>query len=165
MNYRIKFNLPNTATEVLLKFISLVLSEVDAKFEPFCSSLYTANQLLGISDSFIKFAACKKCHKLYKVDKVEKFQQNNQITMMKCTHIEFPNLVTKCKICGTALSTQSKLLNGSIMNKPELIFPFTTIQQQLTDMYQQPSFENNLQHWINQSSFDNLLCDIYDRDI
>src|SRR5438552_16096823 len=102
MNFRIKFNLLNTVTEALLKFISLVLSEIGAKFEPFCSSLYTANQLLEISDSFIKFVACKKCHKLYKVDKVEKFQQNNQITTMKCIHIEFPNSVTKRKICGTA---------------------------------------------------------------
>ena len=74
MNFKIKFNLPNTATETLLKFISLVLSKVGAEFEPFCSSLYTANQSLGISDLFIKFMACKKCHKLYKADKVEKFQ-------------------------------------------------------------------------------------------
>ena len=32
-------------------------------------------------------------------------------------------------------------------------------------MYQQPGFKNNLQHWTNRSSFDNLLCDIYDEDI
>ena len=128
MNFRIKFNLLNTATEALLKFISLVLLEVGVEFEPFCSSLYTANQSLGISDSFIKFVAYKKYYKLYKVDKVEKFQQNNQIIMIKCIHIEFPNLVTKCKICSIVLSTQSKLLNSSIMNKPELIFPFATIQ-------------------------------------
>ena len=46
-----------------------------------------------------------------------------------------------------------------------MIFPFTTIQQQLTDIYQQPGFENNIWYWINRSSFDNLLCDIYDGDI
>ena len=84
---------------------------------------------------------------------------------MKCIHIEFPNLTTKHKICGTALLTQSKLLNGRLMNKPELIFPFATIQQQLTNLYQQPSFENNLRHWINRTSFNDLLCDIYDGDI
>src|SRR5947207_15416919 len=99
MNFRIKFNLLNTATEALLKFISLVLSEVGTEFKPFCGSLYTANQLLGISDSFIKFVAYKKRHKLYKVDKVKKFQQNNQITIIKCTHIEFSNSATKYKIC------------------------------------------------------------------
>ena len=165
MNFRIKFNLLNTATKALLKFINLVLSEVCVEFEPFCSSLYTANQSLGISDSFIKFVAYKKCHKLYKVDKVEKFQQNKQITTMKCTHIEFPNSATKCKICGTTLSTQLKLLNSRLINKPELIFPFTTIQQQLTDLYQQPGFENNLRYWINRTSFNDLLCDIYDGDI
>ena len=44
MNFRIKFNLPNTATDALLKFMKLVLTKIgDAEFEPFCSSLYTAN--------------------------------------------------------------------------------------------------------------------------
>ena len=32
MNFKIKFNLPNTATDTLLKFISLVLFEVDVEF-------------------------------------------------------------------------------------------------------------------------------------
>jgi hypothetical protein len=35
-----------------------------------------------------------------------------------------------------SLCTQSRLLNGKIINKPELIFPFSTIWQQLTKMYQ-----------------------------
>ena len=167
MNFRIKFNLPNTATDALLKFMKLVLTEIgSAEFELFYSSLYTANKFLGISDEFVKFVVCKKCHKLYKEDTVTKFRQNNQISTMKCAHVEFLNSATKCKkICNTALSTQSKLLNGNITNRPESIFPFATIRQQLTDMYQQPGFEHNLQHWTNRSSFDNLLCDIYDRDV
>ena len=129
MNFRIKFNLLNTVTDAFIKFIRLVLAKVDdAELEPFYSSLYTANSSLGISETFVKFVACKKCHKLYKEDKVTKFRQNNKLTTMKCTHIEFPNLATKRKkICDTALLTESKLLNGSITNRPELIFPFTTI--------------------------------------
>src|SRR5271155_3254631 len=56
MNFKIKFNLPNTATDALLKFMKLVLTKIGgAEFEPFCSSLYTANMFLGISDEFIKF--------------------------------------------------------------------------------------------------------------
>src|SRR5271170_2023322 len=167
MNFRIKFNLLNTATDALLKFMKLVLTEIGgAEFEPFYSLLYTANKFLEISDEFVKFVVCKKCHKLYKEDTVTKFRQNNQISTMKCAHVEFPNSATKCKkICNTTLSTKSKLLNGSITNRPELIFPFVTIQQQLADIYQQPGFENNLRHWTNRSSFDNLLCDIYDRDV
>ena len=81
-------------------------------------------------------------------------------------HVEFLNSATKRKkICNTTLSTKSKLLNGNITNRPELIFPFVTIRQQLADIYQQPGFENNLRHWTNRSSFDNLLCDIYDGDV
>jgi hypothetical protein len=56
------------------------------------------------------------------------------------------------------------LLNGKIINKPELIFPFSTIQQQLARMYQNPTFEANLRHWTNQPNF-NELCDIYNGDV
>ena len=63
------------------------------------------------------------------------------------------------------MSSQSKLLNGSIINRPELIFPYVTIRHQLAQMYQNPSFESNLQHWINQSNFAKFLCDIYDGNI
>lgn len=167
MNFRIKFNLPNTAIDALIKFIKLLLEDVDGvKFESFCSSLYTANKSLGISDAFVKFVACKKCHKLYNIEKVARFRQDNSISTMKCTHVEFPNSATKrSKICGTALSIQTRLLCGSIKSKPELIFPFATIQHQLADMYQRPGFENSLRHWTNRTTFDNLICDIYDGDI
>jgi hypothetical protein len=32
-------------------------------------------------------------------------------------------------------------------------------------MYQRPGFENSLRHWVNRSSFDDILCDIYDGEI
>ena len=74
--------------------------------------------------------ACQKCHKLYKKEDVVDFQQNNRLSIMNCTHIEFSNSTTR-RSCNTALSIQSKLLNGSIVNQPELIFPYASIQQQL----------------------------------
>ena len=78
MNFRIKFNLPDTATEALLKFIKLVLIKVGGdEFESFCGSLYIAKNLLGLSDQFVSFVACQKCHKLYKQDEILQFQQNN----------------------------------------------------------------------------------------
>jgi hypothetical protein len=32
-------------------------------------------------------------------------------------------------------------------------------------MYQRPGFENSLRHWVNRSSYDDILCDIYDGEI
>ena len=84
---------------------------------------------------------------------------------MKCVHVEFPNSATRRKHYNTLLSTQSKLLNGSIINRPELIFPYATIRQQLVQIYQNPDFESNLWHWIGRSNFDELLCDIYDGNV
>ena len=141
MNFRLKFNLSTTATEVLIKFMRLVLIEISSdKFKRVCKSLNKTKQFLGLSDKFISFVACPKCHKLYKEDEVTDFQRDDQVSIMKCTHIEFPNATTvrKRKVCGTNLSTQSKLLNGAIVNRPELIFPFSPIRQQLANMYKRP---------------------------
>jgi len=164
MNFRMKFNLSDTATEALIKFMKLVLIKIGGtEFEDFCGSLYTTKKLLGLSDQFVNFVACQKCHKLYKKEDVVDFQQNNRPSIMNCTHIEFPNSTTR-RSCNTALSIQSKLLNGSIVNRPELIFPYASIRQQLARMYRHPSFESNLRYWVNRSIND-LLGDIYDGDI
>ena len=75
MNFKIKFNLSNTATEALLKFIKLVLTKIDDdEFEEFCGFLYIAKNFLELSNQFISFVACQKCHKLYKQDYILNFQ-------------------------------------------------------------------------------------------
>ena len=131
INFRMKFNLSDIATEALIKFMKLVLIKIGGtEFEAICGSLYTTRNFLGLSDQFVNFAACRKCHKLYKMEDVVNFRQNNQSSIMKCTHIEFPNSTTR-RSCNTTLSIQSKLLNGNIINRPELIFPYTSIWQQL----------------------------------
>ena len=107
MNFRLKFNLSATATEVLIKFIRLVLIEIGSdKFKRFCKNLNKTKQFLGLSDKFISFVACPKCHKLYKEDEVTDFQRDDQVSIMKCTHIKFLNamMVRKRKVCGTNLS-------------------------------------------------------------
>jgi hypothetical protein len=95
MNFKLQFNLPTTATEALIKFMRLVLNEISGdEFKGFCTSLNKTNQFLGLSDKFIRFVACPNCHKLYKEDEVTNFQQDDQVSIMKCTHIEFPNATT-----------------------------------------------------------------------
>jgi len=69
-----KFNLPDTATEALIKFMKLVLIKIGGtEFEDFCGSLYTTRNFLGLSDQFVNFVACKKCHKLYRKEEVVNF--------------------------------------------------------------------------------------------
>ena len=51
MNFRMKFNLSDTATEALIKFIKLVLIKIsNTEFEDFCGSLYTTKKLLELLD-------------------------------------------------------------------------------------------------------------------
>src|SRR5215216_1542194 len=51
MNFQIRFNIPEIATESLIKFMKLVLTEIGGdKFNRFLNTLYLAKKLLGLKD-------------------------------------------------------------------------------------------------------------------
>ncbi|GET55402.1 hypothetical protein GLOIN_2v1786147 [Rhizophagus irregularis DAOM 181602=DAOM 197198] len=162
-----RFNLPETATESLIKFLKLVLTEIGSPdFDTFPDTLYLARKALNLEDRFHSFVACSKCHKLYNKQEIKSFLQNEQPAIMKCCHVEFPNSTTRrLRLCQTPLAQKTTLLNNQISIKPELLFPFVSIKQQLEAMYRQPNFENSLRHWINRPTFDNILTDIYDGEV
>ncbi|PKC08745.1 hypothetical protein RhiirA5_416536 [Rhizophagus irregularis] len=84
------------ATEALIQFIKLLLIEIgSSNFEEFSDSLYLARNVLRLKDQYHNFAACLKCHKLYNKKEVEEFQQNGNLTVMKCSHVEFPNSTSR----------------------------------------------------------------------
>jgi hypothetical protein len=163
MSFRIRFNLPETATESLIKFIKLLLTESgNPNFDTFPGTLYLAKKELGIKDNFRFFAVCPKCNKLYNKQEVEKYKENGRYAAMKCQHIEFPNSATRRnRPCGRFLAEKVPALN-CIKYKPELIFPFSGIRRQLMDFYNRPNFENRLRHWINRRVSNGILSDIYD---
>lgn len=133
MKFRSNFRLPDTATEILIKFVRMLLEDCgDSEYELFPKSLYLARQTLGLVDQFVSFAACQKCHKLYKKDDVTDIRQQS---VMKCSHIEFPNSATKrSKRCQTPLAKRVTL-NNSISIRPELVYPIASIRQQLYSMF------------------------------
>jgi hypothetical protein len=171
MNFRIRFNIPQTATESLIKFMKLVLTEIGGKeFSNFPDSLYKAKELLNMEDQFHCFVPCKKCHKLYNKDDVVNFRKQERSSIMKCNHIEFPNSTHRnARFCNAPLSRydSTPLSRGtdSIKPQPELIFPFAGIRQQLTVMFRREGFENSLRHWANRTGFNNILTDIYDGQV
>ena len=158
MNFRIRFNIPEVATESLIKFMKSVLTKIGGnEFNNFPGTLYLAKKSLGIKDRFHSFAPCPKCHKLYNKEEVVNFQQ-----IMKCNHVEFPNSATRrLRRCDTPLSH----IDNSGLIQPELIFPFAGIREQLAVMFHRQGFENSLRHWANRSNFDNILTDIYDGQV
>ncbi|RHZ62866.1 hypothetical protein Glove_334g21 [Diversispora epigaea] len=96
MNFRIKFNLPETATKSLIKFIKLLLSEIgNSEFDTFPNSIYMTKKELGLRDDFYSFLTCPKCHKLYNKQEVEDYKENDINSVMKCQHVEFPNSATR----------------------------------------------------------------------
>src|SRR5947209_17931736 len=106
MNFRIRFNISETVTESLVKFMKLVLTEISGnEFTNFPSTLYLAKKLLGFNDRFHSIVPYPKCHKLYNKDEVVNFHRNETLSIMRCNHIEFLNLSSqKLKPCDIPLS-------------------------------------------------------------
>jgi hypothetical protein len=164
MKFRMRFNIPETATESLIKFTNLLLREIGGPtFENFPDTLYRTRKILNLEDRFHRFVACTKCHKLYNKQEVEEFHQDENIAIMKCQHIEYPNS-SRCQMCQNPLSHQIRLLN-KVSIQSEMIYPFSTIRQQLAMLYLQPGFEKSLRHWANRSHSDDIITDIYDGQI
>ena len=46
-----------------------------------------------------------------------------------------------------------------------MIYPFSMIRQQLETLYLQSGFEQSLRHWADRPNFDDILTDIYDRQV
>ena len=161
MNFRIRFNIPETATESLIKFMKLVLTEIGGdRFNRFPSTLYLAKKSLSLKDRFHSFVPCTKCHKLYNSDEVVNFRQNDTLSIMKCNYVEFPNSsIRRLRPCNTPLSRKT---DNSNFFQPKLIHPFASIREQLSVMFHRQGFKNHLRHWADRTNFNNILADIYD---
>jgi len=106
MTFRTKYNILETATDSLIKFMKLVLNEINRDmFNTFLDSLYLVKNVLKIKDRFQSFVPYTNCHKLYLKEEVENFHQGRNLVVMKCQHIEFLNLSTRqTNICDTPLA-------------------------------------------------------------
>ena len=92
MNFHRRFNISETVTESLIKFIKLLLTEIGgSNFNEFPGSLYLVRNVLGLKDQHHSFVECLKCHKLYNKKNVKEYRQDGNYMIMKCNHIEFPN--------------------------------------------------------------------------
>ena len=127
MNFQIRFNISGTATESLIKFMKLVLTEIAGdKYKNFPGTIYLAKKSLGLKDRFHSFVPCTKCHKLHNMDEVVQFQQDGISSIMKCKHVEFSNSFSRSlRFCNALLSQK---MDSEII-RPELIFPFAGIRQ------------------------------------
>ncbi|GBC18484.2 hypothetical protein PHYBLDRAFT_71521 [Rhizophagus irregularis DAOM 181602=DAOM 197198] len=146
MNFRTRFNIAETATETLIKFMKLALCEFSSDdFNDFPDSLYLTRKKLGLNDQFHSFVPCPKCHKLYKKEEVVDFKQEDNPAIMKCQHIEFPNSsVCRSRLCNTALSEKISASTNRTIIRPNLMYPFAGINQQLATMFCRPGRENLL---------------------
>src|SRR5688572_18516569 len=121
--------------------MKIVLKEIGEEiFDSFPDSLYLVRNELDLKDRFYSFVPCPKCHKLYNKTDIDKILKDDSIGILRCNYVKFPNLTSRrMKSCQTVLA-------GSEVKKPELIYPFVPIHQQLEALYRHPYFEQLLQH-------------------
>ena len=87
-----RFNIPETVTESLIKFTNLLLYEIGSPtFKNFPDTLYKTRKILNLEDRFYSFVACTKCHKLYNKQEVEEFNQDGNLIIMKYQHVKYLN--------------------------------------------------------------------------
>ncbi|EXX65698.1 hypothetical protein RirG_130750 [Rhizophagus irregularis DAOM 197198w] len=126
--------------------MKLALCEFSSNdFNDFPDSLYLTRKKLGLNDQFYSFVPCPKCHKLYKKEEVVDFKQEDNPAIMKCQHIEFSNSsVRRSRLCNTALSEKISASTNQTIIRPNLMYPFAKINQQLATMFCRPGRENLL---------------------
>jgi len=66
LSFRTRFNITETAIDVLIRFMKIVLCEISGdEFSPFPDLIYLAKKAIGIKDQFHSFVPYPKCYKLH----------------------------------------------------------------------------------------------------
>ena len=137
-----KFGITDTALEMLLKFLSCMLStlinlfprlEIITGYLP--TSLYLFHKALDSKNEFIKYAVCIKCYKLYLVDDcVEMYQGELQSKL--CTNILFPNHPQAARRRPCAQSLLMKVISptGKVNLVPYKTFCYKPLKESLQQL-------------------------------
>jgi hypothetical protein len=160
-----RYRLPDIALEALIKFLHILLIRINkSQFEGFPTSIYKAKKLLGIIQPKMCMAVCTSCHKLHSAKDIIAYQEEGNFAVMNCLHEEFADnpILKRRNKCNNPLSALKKNKNG-IIAVPRMLYPKSSIRQQLSMLYQRPGFEDMLQlSGAQRNSNSNIYSDIYD---
>ena len=165
-----KFGITDTALEMLLKFLSCMLStlinlfprlEIITGYLP--TSLYLFHKALDSKNEFIKYAVCIKCYKLYLVDDcVEMYQGELQSKL--CTNILLPNHPQAARRRPCAQSLLMKVISptGKVNLVPYKTFCYKPLKESLQQLLSRPGFEEKCYKWRDRAVVDGIMTDVYD---
>jgi len=117
-----------------------------------------ARKNIGIIKPNYQYIACPKCHKLY---------LSSSLPMSNCcTHVEYPEHPQDRlrQECRTSLVKKVNIQKGVVM-KLILIYPITSIKQQLCNLFKREDFEQSMRKWKDRKIGDGVLSDIYEGKI
>ncbi|CAG8743205.1 1462_t:CDS:2, partial [Funneliformis caledonium] len=91
--YQLRFRLPDTAIDILIRYFRIVLLETDqSQFKGFLTSSYIARKLLEVKRQEKTYTVYPKCNVLYKISEILTKNVTDQSSSgFKCTYVEFSN--------------------------------------------------------------------------
>ena len=86
MSFYRRFNISETATELLIKFVKLLLTEIGSSdFNGFPGTLYSTRNAIKLKEQYHSFAIYLKCDKLYNKKEVKE-----NLAIIKYNHVVTP---------------------------------------------------------------------------
>jgi hypothetical protein len=159
-----RYRIPDIALEALIKFLNNMLMMIDdSKFCEFPTSLFIAKKKLGIFQPKLRMAVCTNCHKLYDSKIICNHKENNKLAIMHCHYEEYPNnpIPTRKNLCNNELSSLKRNMKNMVVI-PRMLYPKSSIKQQLSIMYRRSGFEKMLDQSGARNYDSNIYADIYD---
>ncbi|GBB97393.1 hypothetical protein RclHR1_29870001 [Rhizophagus clarus] len=138
-----RFQLTDMALEALIKFLHILLTRLNKlQFKNFPNSLYMAKKYLHIFQPKMQLVVCNNCHKMNNIKDIVAYKEEEKVAIKNCLHEEFPNnlIPNRRNQCNNPLTILKKNKRETIA-VPRMLFPKPSIRQQLSMLYQRPSFE------------------------
>jgi len=98
MKFQKQFNIPDTGFDALVKFIRQVFQHYHIKdADRLPTSIFTAKSSLSFSTKYREYGMCQECFTLYNPADLKNYKEDDQPTIKKCDHVEFPQHRSKKK--------------------------------------------------------------------
>ena len=170
------FRVPDVATSVLFRFISMLLFKLSniknaeglkQVYEIFPNSLKQAHKLQSIDrDVFKKMVVCSQCHATYHYEDCVNSGGVSQ-SIQKCTFVRFSQHQQRRmrEPCDYPLIKTVKTVSGKQLPKPIKVFCYKSVIKAIEQLVQRPGMLNILNHWKNRNIPDGVMADIYDGNV
>ena len=166
------FKVSNTALNTLLRFFSLLISQIASIPELenrkvisdiFPSSFVKAQKVVGLNrDDFKRLVCCGKCFAIYDIDDCYEHIGTQSVPRL-CSSAKFPRHPWRSMrgLCNSPL-LKEVITSHKKKHKPIKVYCYKSIISSITAIISRPGMAETCEHWRKRQAFQNVYGDIYD---